>query len=248
MFKKTAIFYISKTDISSIKANTGLRQLKIGGTYVVSDEVLDMNSFISALVKFTQEIKLENSEVLIGIDEALTFEKILTQNQAKQLDIDLFKSELPFDTQKLSVISVLAAGKCNLIATNKYIYLALISALKQSKNTTISVFPAKYFQITETDLNNANIKLLESKIKQNPLFTLANFKHDDAELIQSNNTPQSKIPPTEPKQLIDAHAVKITNEKTDSKKSSTKQLLIALSLIGIGISAIALYLFKNKLI
>ncbi len=187
MFKQTAIFYITKSNIFLVSKKTALQKLDIK-THVVNQEVLNTALFIKSLSLFIEGQKIKNAKTLILIDESLTYEKEIEEKEITQQIIDQFSQELPFDDKELEIANIKTASKNILIATNKLIYQALIKALLRSGNKVEFVIPAKYASLHETDLQTLSFNSLLNKTTAVKIEEI-NFRLDEAALPEISQTP-----------------------------------------------------------
>jgi hypothetical protein len=194
MFNQSAIFFISKNYIILFSKNNSSQSLDIKAC-IANQEVLDPADYIKLVSDFIESLKIKTSKAYIAIDQTLTFEKYLDEPPTPEQQSQ-FASQLPFDPKQLSFATTTAENKNLLIATNKYIYQALVDVLETNKNQIELIFPARLISLTEPDANAANFENLFSKIKE--IKNLSSFSFNVASTDQAEKTTLSVNKPTTP--------------------------------------------------
>lgn len=240
MFKQTAVFYITKSNIFFVSKNIVLKILDLK-TLIVNQEVVNMDAFVKSLSSFIVSLKVKNTKTLILIDESLTYEKEIQDKDITQQTLDQFSQELPFDPKELEITNIKTGTKSILVATNKLLYQALVKSLRQNGNEVQFVIPAKYVYLHEIDLHTLSFDKLLSKITATTKIEAINFKQEEIDFPQSVQS--EKISTTNQQESAQSKAEKNKGDLQQSTPNKHPILFKYLSFALVGLIAIAVLVY-----
>ena len=187
MFKKNVILFLKRDSLELYLAdNDGPKnRLQFPPEIIKYEEIISEAKFESLITSFLQKELAPNQKVTILLSPNILFQKtISSQDKAIQESEDKkFRDEIPFDASKTAIVKVPTTTGLNLIATNKKLYLSIISAVEKTNSQVEAVLPLTLFGITkELQLTKDDI----AQVFKNPkLVNAGNFL-----LAQQDTDPQ----------------------------------------------------------
>ena len=110
-------------------------------------EIVGAEKFKEMVVEALAGTNLKKQQVLIVLSDSVLFQKEAKVNSQEDKDvlINQFENNIPFEAQKISRLQLEIDGNLRLIATNKELYEALVDAVQALEWEVVSVSPLGSF-------------------------------------------------------------------------------------------------------
>ena len=153
MFNKKVILFL-KRDSVELYSETGegpKNRLQFPPEIIKYEEILDEEKFASLITSFLQKEIAANQRVTILLSPDILFQKTISSpdKAIQESEVKKITDEIPFDTSKTATIKVPATSGLDLIATNKKLYLPIITVIEKINSQVEAVIPASLFGITK---------------------------------------------------------------------------------------------------
>src|SRR3990167_711883 len=164
MFNKKVILFLKRDSVALYIADSEgpKNRLSFPPEIIKYEEILDEEKFESLITSFLQKEITPNQKVTILLSPDILFQKTISQKDKNLEDAEIkkFIDEIPFDTSKTATIKVPTTDGLNLIATNKKLYLPIVTACEKLNSQVEAVIPISLFGITK------NLPLAKNDIDQ----------------------------------------------------------------------------------
>lgn len=170
---KTVLFFKRNSLEVYVSTSEGPKgKLEFPVEIVKYEEIIDEVKFEALVTSFLQKELGSGQKVVILLSRDVVFQKTvpIKENIVEKDEVEKFTSAIPFDASKAVTVKVNAANGLNLIATNKKLYLPIVTACEKLSSRVESVVPAPIFGVgdapvlTEKDISQIfkNSKLVEA--------------------------------------------------------------------------------------
>src|SRR3990167_97967 len=153
MFNKKVILFLKRDSVELYsEAGEGPQNRLLFPPEILKyEEILDEAKFESTITSFLQKEFAPNQKVTILLSPNILFQKTISQKDknSEEAEIKKFTDEIPFDASKTAIVKMLTTAGLNLIATNKKLYLPIVTAVEKTKCQVEAVIPSTLFGIAK---------------------------------------------------------------------------------------------------
>ena len=177
MFNKKVILFLKRDSVELYTADGDgpKNRLSFPPEIIKYEEILDEAKFESLITSFLQKELAPNQKVTILLSPDILFQKTISSpdKTIQESEVKKFTDEIPFDASKTATIKLPTTDGLNLIATNKKLYLPIVTACEKLNCQVEAVVPASLFGITKSqELTKGDISQL---FKNSKLENASNF-------------------------------------------------------------------------
>src|SRR3990167_7085911 len=153
MFNKKVILFLKRDSVELYsEAGEGPQNRLLFPPEILKyEEILDEAKFESTIASFLQKEIAANQKVTILLSPDILFQKTISSpdKTIQESEVKKFTDEIPFDISKTATVKIPTTGGLNLIATNKKLYLPIITAVEKVNSQVEAVIPSTLFGITK---------------------------------------------------------------------------------------------------
>src|SRR3989344_5783413 len=164
MFNKKVILFLKRDSVELYTADGEgpKNRLSFPPEIIKYEEILDEAKFESLIGAFLQKEIAANQKVTILLSPDILFQKTISSpdKTIQESEVQKFADEIPFDISKTATVKIPTTDGLNLIATNKKLYLPIVTACEKLNSQIEAVIPASLFGITK------NLPLAKNDIDQ----------------------------------------------------------------------------------